>query len=461
MLVGFNLIAPALALEGFVPVYWITGKINGAPERTIVYFYKELAGVTGGDNTKYTTGVTDKAGNFTINAYSATASFMVVGENHFVATGKDAEGKGAGPKEFKVSGRGVDVIPDMDYVVDNLAGGLAGVIGGVDAGAGAGAGAGARAETKLQVTITDSKSGAAVNDASVQVASYPVLKTDAAGLAALAVAAGTYSVSASKDTYIPGVTNVTIANGETKAVALAIEPSTPPAISGVKFGNRLYQPALVAKGDIFVVTANPAISANITNVPASGVKTSSVALTIDGGMPAAKKYQAADLTPQVLKAQSVSGVDRVSEMSIKFDIPETAKLEEGKHVIEFTASNDYGVSAVYTASVEVLGGPLRIIGTPITYPSPFSSIRQKTCYIQYTLSKNANIEIYIADVTGQRVKRYVINSGEEGGSAGVNKISWDGTTDQGVQAGNAIYVGVIVARDENKLLEKFKLTIVN
>ncbi|MFH1386250.1 MAG: carboxypeptidase regulatory-like domain-containing protein [bacterium] len=421
-------IVPALA-EGFIPVYWIAGKVGGVPAGTKVYFYKDAIDLA--NPATFTLGVTDADGNYRLNAFGPDQNFMVVGATHHVVT-EPVGGAPIGPVAFTISGNGFDVV--------NLGGG-----GG----------------TIILATITDSKTGDAVKDASVLVAGKPVVKTDDAGVASIDVDAGTYQVDVSKDSYIPNSASVTVAGGETKAVALAIEASTPPVIGSVKFGNRLYQPVLVARGDPFVVSPNPVINANITNVPSSGIKSSSVSLTVDGGTATAKKYEVAELSLSVLKSQNVSGVDRVSEMAIKLEIPEASKMAEGSHLIEFTASNDYGISTVYTATVEVLGGPLRIIGTPITFPSPFASLTQKTCYIQYILSKDANIEIYIADVTGQRVKRYVLSAGTEGGSAGVNKISWDGMTDQGYMAGNAIYVGVIVAKDENKLLEKFKLTIVN
>jgi hypothetical protein len=115
----------------------------------------------------------------------------------------------------------------------------------------------------------------------------------------------------------------------------------------------------------------------------------------------------------------------------------------------------------YLATVEVMGGPLRMIGTPVVYPSPYSIKKDKIVTIQYGLSADANIDIYLVSVEGKRIKRFLPLAGEEGGSAGINKITWDGKTDQGFLAGNAIYVGTVVARDEGRLLGKFKLTVVN
>jgi hypothetical protein len=61
-----------------------------------------------------------------------------------------------------------------------------------------------------------------------------------------------------------------------------------------------------------------------------------------------------------------------------------------------------------------------------------------------------------------RIKRVICQAGVgEGGHAGVNKVEWDGQTDQGYLAGNAIYVGTIISKDDNRLLGKVKMTLVD
>jgi hypothetical protein len=114
-----------------------------------------------------------------------------------------------------------------------------------------------------------------------------------------------------------------------------------------------------------------------------------------------------------------------------------------------------------TATVEVIAGPVRLIGTPITYKSPFSITNDKFVTIQYTLSKNAAIEIILTDISGRRIKVFAFNSGAEGGSAGLNKVTWNGLTDLGPLAGNGIYVGLIVAKDEGRKLGSVKVTVLD
>jgi hypothetical protein len=108
-----------------------------------------------------------------------------------------------------------------------------------------------------------------------------------------------------------------------------------------------------------------------------------------------------------------------------------------------------------------MGGPLRLIGTPLAYPSPFSISKHGTVSIQYELSQNANIDVYIVDANGSRLKKFACDAGTEGGTAGINKLTWDGRAAQGYLAGNAIYVCTIVSRSEGRLLGKLKLAVVD
>lgn len=317
------------------------------------------------------------------------------------------------------------------------------------------------ATAKIEVAVTDAGLGVPIADVDVEIIGGERGRSDASGMISFVVTPGSYQIRARKQYYIPQIITVSVASGEVKKVDIPLKLSTPPTITRVRFGERLYQPALVAKGEKFVVTPNPRITATLTNEPDSGIASTTLALTVDRGTSASKKYDVKDLTASVVKSQSVAGVNRVSELAVKFEVPETAQLTEGEHTIEFFVENDYGLSSSYIATVEVLGGPLRLVSPPLTYPSPFSIRRHGTVTIQYGLSADADIEIYITDVSGQRVKRFLLDAGTEGGSAGINKITWDGITAMGTRAGNAIYVGTIIARKEGRLLGKFKLTIVD
>jgi flagellar hook assembly protein FlgD len=79
--------------------------------------------------------------------------------------------------------------------------------------------------------------------------------------------------------------------------------------------------------------------------------------------------------------------------------------------------------------------------------------------MQYTLSKDADIDIYIFSGAAEMVKKISCPAGSVGGSAGLNKVKWDGTRDAGGTIGNGIYVATIVAKQEGKMLSKFKINV--
>ena len=233
------------------------------------------------------------------------------------------------------------------------------------------------------------------------------------------------------------------------------------------FGNRLYQPAIVAKGQKFVVSPKPEIRVEVgIDTPYTLAKDiTDYSMVLDAGTAASK--------PLALSAQNVEGKtyasgtmpdeQKISGMSLRYTMLDA--MPEGEHTFSVTARSSGLLaspsSLTEIATVEVLGGPLRVIGIPITFPSPYSITKDKLVTIQYELSAQGNITIFLTSPTGEILKRWNYDAGSEGGSAGVNKITWDGRSDRGYLAGNAIYLGSIISRDDNRLLGKFKLTIVD
>ncbi|MDD5593384.1 MAG: hypothetical protein PHG97_01410 [Candidatus Margulisbacteria bacterium] len=240
-----------------------------------------------------------------------------------------------------------------------------------------------------------------------------------------------------------------------------LKGAEPPPNIRVWFNNRLYQPALVAKGEKFIISPKPEvrIEATIDSPYVLARDINAYSMSID----AKPKDLSASTISRVFAAGTVAESAMISAMNIKYNVVDA--LAEGEHIFSFSSSSSglrgAASTSVMLATVEVLGGPLRLIGPPLTFPSPYSISKNRIVTIQYQLSANANIDIYLIGVSGQRVKKFSFNSGQEGGSAGINKVTWDGMTDQGSLAGNAIYVGTILGRDENKLLGKVKLTIVD
>lgn len=226
-----------------------------------------------------------------------------------------------------------------------------------------------------------------------------------------------------------------------------------PRIEDIYFGKRKYQKVLVEEKDQeFIVPSQPRISANA--VSEYGLIVSQIAMVVGEGTANAKTYSinASDIVQSSGPPDSPTLVSFVIDMAKVGDV-----LPEGEIDIDFKAANVFG-STSETCTVTVAGGKPRLIGIPITYPSPLHLISTTQVIFQYTLSHNMNLDLYLFDVTGRVAKRYTINEGEEGGSAGVNKVTWNLMTDQGQKVSSGIYVFTLVNRDTKKLLGKGKFT---
>jgi len=224
-------------------------------------------------------------------------------------------------------------------------------------------------------------------------------------------------------------------------------PNQAPNFKEIWFGNRMYHATLVAKGDKYITSPVPLIKAIIEGVGDSGIKPESVSIKIDGGI-----YHAMNAT----SSKTVGAL--MSSMNVEYQV--TDKLSQGDHVFTFSAAEASGVvSTSETCTVSIMGGPAQIIGDVYPYPQPFSPKKDGNCDIQYTMSVDADIEIYLYSVTGEIIKKLYGRKGQEGGSAGTNKVKWDGRSTYGDYAGNGIYAGTIYDPAQGKTLAKFKLTV--
>ena len=242
-----------------------------------------------------------------------------------------------------------------------------------------------------------------------------------------------------------------------------------PIISQVKIGGRVYFKHLVERKEDpipFVTSPVPNIEVKVEGRQDHGIDAASFKIIRDEGLATAHTYT---IPPTNFKTQAApTGV--VNSMSVAFDIPESAPLakdvtEEENHTLTFKVAS-MGLRGAAAATEEVVrltlaGGPLRLIGQPLVHPVPFSRTKHGKVEIQYTLSSDANLEIYLMSAGGEIIKRWTVFAGSENGQAGTNKLSWNGITDAGYAAGNGVYVGTIVSRDDNRLLGKFKLTILD
>jgi len=228
-----------------------------------------------------------------------------------------------------------------------------------------------------------------------------------------------------------------------------------PVIEQVRYGNRIYyEPEEKTEDWKFVVSEQPKITARISSI--SGLNTSSIFMNVNPDMPDSMQIGFSQATATSMVGPAASP----TEVTFVYDFFSAGKtLPDGENAINFTAANAVG-TAVYNTTVSVLGGEGRLIGIPITYPSPLELLYDREVTIQYTLSKDMNIDIFFFDVSGRMLKKFTLYEREEGGSAGINKVSWDLITLQGQKVSSGIHLFTIVNHDTNKLLGKGKFTAV-
>jgi len=142
-------------------------------------------------------------------------------------------------------------------------------------------------------------------------------------------------------------------------------------------------------------------------------------------------------------------------LGLSFEIA-PKNLSSGTHVLTVSSGNALGSS---TQAIALGVGGLRIIGTPLTFPSPFNPAAGRPVDIQYTLSQSADIDILIVGSSGEILKKISVLRDEEGGKSGSNRVSWDGRTDFGSLPANGIYLTTIMEREGRKVLGKTKLTV--
>lgn len=254
-----------------------------------------------------------------------------------------------------------------------------------------------------------------------------------------------------------------LANLELKKGAGNLAPGNlggvPPLFDWIKFGNRLYQRALVEKGEKFIISATPKISAKISSKLA--INTNRIYLKVNeaAGAAAAQTILIKEMNISN-KELSSKAVGDVTALSFSYDVPEQNKLTEGENTISFIVENSAGIT-MEVANVKVMAGPVQVVGSVLSFPSPFSPTRDREMTIQYTLSGDTNTDVFIFSPVGGTIKKFIIASGQNGAAAGVNKITWNGVAPDNSISGNGVYNGAIVAREEGRILAKFKFAIVD
>lgn len=137
-------------------------------------------------------------------------------------------------------------------------------------------------------------------------------------------------------------------------------------------------------------------------------------------------------------------------------------LTTGSHNIRIEAvdKDSLGTTRISTKEAVNLSvqtaGDVTVIGIPLNYPNPFNAGTENT-RIAYTLSRSSNVTLTIHDLAGNMIAKRDFVSGQSGGSAGYNEVTWDGRSDGGDVIGNGIYLYLIIA--DGRLAARGKITV--
>lgn len=140
---------------------------------------------------------------------------------------------------------------------------------------------------------------------------------------------------------------------------------------------------------------------------------------------------------------------------LSFEIP-LGTLDVGRHTLEYYGETLSGLTHQETAKTSktfYVSAVTTVEEGLVNYPNPFRAGQDLT-YLEYILNSDAGVRLTVYDMMGQRVHEKNYSQGEEGGAAGLNRISWDGKNDDGVVVGNGGYVAILEASGMPKLKRK-------
>jgi len=229
----------------------------------------------------------------------------------------------------------------------------------------------------------------------------------------------------------------------TSIAQVANVDTTPPTISELTVGGRKR-----FAGDI--ISSRPVIQCRVTDDTPGGV--GRIEVWLNGEL----KYVAASPDWKSASAGKV-GIFSADTGIAKFDTTES--LPAGTYEITVKAWDAYENLAQETLGPLYVKDNFEVVGPIVNYPNPFRPLKGETTGIAYTLTKDAQITLYIHDIRGTVLWKRTYEPFEEGGNAGYNEIIWNGRSDFGETVGNGIYI--IKLAHANKIARSGKVTVLD
>ncbi|HAR61872.1 MAG TPA: hypothetical protein DCS13_00240 [Candidatus Margulisbacteria bacterium] len=204
---------------------------------------------------------------------------------------------------------------------------------------------------------------------------------------------------------------------------LSIGDLTAPVITAIKFDNKE-----VLESDY--VKAKPLISA-IIDETGSGLATWNISI-IDANN---------------LTVNSTSGFGNlVTGSALVITDNVATALTAGSYSVKITVTDGAGnATTLSTPTFNVSDGFQ--IKHVLNGPNPFNPKNGSTS-IQYQLTDDADVNIYIYSISGEKLWHQHITQGDlNGGSSGFNKVDWNGVNDFDEIVANGVYVVYVIAKN--------------
>lgn len=131
----------------------------------------------------------------------------------------------------------------------------------------------------------------------------------------------------------------------------------------------------------------------------------------------------------------------------------TGVLTAGDYNLQIVVTDKSGNVTTANHTLSVADG-LAVSGL-MSGPNPFNPDKQSAT-LQYQLSQNADVRLYIYSISGERQWETAISAGDiNGGSIGFNRLNWDGRNQWGETVASGVYVCYLIATngsDKNTML---------
>ena len=128
---------------------------------------------------------------------------------------------------------------------------------------------------------------------------------------------------------------------------------------------------------------------------------------------------------------------------------------------DVVVTNEDGLSGTLPSAFKIESPNLEIVKPVESEKNPFNPSTGPTA-LKYSLSKDADITIYIFNIRGERIWEYRAAAGSQGGKIGENEVPWDGITTFRDYASSGVYIVRVTAMVDGglKTLSKTKIALI-